>query len=112
MADTFSSPSTLGSGGQSARSRALDEGFFEGTGGIASRPIVQGTTRAGSQISRNQLYPHQNLLADDGTLLGGKRARVAAILQQVGNDAAGGKKHYKPRRTKLRKQFATVGYDD
>lgn len=97
---------------QGARSKRLDDGFFEAQAAMSARPFVQGTTRDGLPITRVRLYPHQNLLADDGTEIGQKNARVASIVQQAGNDAVSGKKrHFKPKKVKLRKQFATVGYD-
>lgn len=114
-ADTYmpmTSPSATPSTQQSHRSKQLDERFFDAQAAMSSLPFVQGTTRDGLPISRNRMYPHQNLVADDGSALGEKNARVASIVQQAGNDAVSGKKrHFKPKRVKLRKQFATVGYD-
>ncbi|KAG8898278.1 hypothetical protein FRB99_007550 [Tulasnella sp. 403] len=117
-ADTYIAPSTSSpapgtsqsSIAQSAEARALDERFFDNRT-MSSRPFVQGTSRSGLSISRNRMYPHQNYVANDGTMLSGREAHVATILQAAGQDAARNKKHHKPRRVKLRKLQATTGYD-
>ncbi|KAG9049706.1 hypothetical protein FS837_009351 [Tulasnella sp. UAMH 9824] len=117
MAETYIpvAPPTPGSEAISAtegsRSRALDDRFFDHSDTLSSRPFVQGGTRSGMQISRNQLYPHQNVVLNDGTVLDADQARRMAVLQQAGAMMAGNKKHHKAKKVKLRKQFIANGYD-
>jgi large subunit GTPase 1 len=92
------------------RSRALDQDFFAGDAGLSSRPFVQGSARDGKAFTRGRLYPHQNMVSDDGSELTGRRARIAAVLSSAGADglAAASKKHKKMRRVKQR---SGKGYD-
>ena len=112
-ADTFIAPTLPGESAaatnQSNKSRRLDQDFFANNGTVSSRPFVQGARGQGKEFSRSQLYPHQNMIADDGTVLTGRRARVAAVLA-AGGDAAPGKKHHK--KMKRVKQRSGKGYDD
>jgi len=118
-ADTFIEPEPAHLGltpassrtAQSGRSRALDNAFFESQSELAARPFVQGSARNGTSFSRTKLYPHQNIVTDDGTVLSGQQARVASVLTAAGGDIRGGKKHHKGRRTKLRTGTGTMGYD-
>ncbi|VDB99574.1 unnamed protein product [Peniophora sp. CBMAI 1063] len=76
-ADTYVPAEITSSDGapvQGHRSKAVDEKFFEDGTGLSARPFVKG----GSQFTRARIYPHQNAVADDGTSLTGRRARVAA----------------------------------
>lgn len=112
-ADTFIGDATLDattpSTNQSNKSRKLDQDFFETNGTLSSRPFVQGARAQGQEFSRAKLYPHQNMVADDGTPLTGRRARIAAVLA-AGGDIAPGKKHHK--KMKRVKQRSGKGYDD
>lgn len=92
----------------SARTRALDQDFFDNQA-ISSRPFVQGSARNGMQVSRNMRYPHENAVTDDGTSIDERQAKMLAVL----NAAKGkpGKKHFKQKRTKLRIGHPAVGYD-
>ncbi|RDX51099.1 P-loop containing nucleoside triphosphate hydrolase protein [Lentinus brumalis] len=112
-ADTFVSaviPDGSGpSANQSNKSHRLDQDFFASTGTLSARPFIQGARAQGQEFSRAKLYPHQNMVADDGTQLSGRRARIAAVLA-AGGDAAPGKKHHK--RMKRVKQRSGKGYDD
>jgi large subunit GTPase 1 len=93
----------------SAKLNALDREFFASQAGLSSRAFVQGSARNGQEFARGRLYPHQNAVADDGTPLSGRRARVAAVLASAGADGESGKKHKKTKRTKQR---SGKGYDD
>ncbi|EMD41943.1 hypothetical protein CERSUDRAFT_147367 [Gelatoporia subvermispora B] len=97
-ADTFIAPQDVSSaqlfangipsttpGGR--KSRAVDQDFFA-NGSLSARPFVQGATRGGQEVSRMRLYPHQNSVADDGTALSGRRARIASVLAQAGTEIA------------------------
>jgi large subunit GTPase 1 len=110
-ADTFvsgaedTSGSILPAQGQGKKSRALDQEFFQSESGLSARPFVKGSARDGREFSRTTLYPHQNAVADDGSALTGRRARIAAVLASAGADstASSGKKHHKkPKRVKQR----------
>ena len=112
-ADTFiasiTSSQTPSAASQSHRSQRLDQDFFASNGALSSRPFVQSARNHGKEFSRAQLYPHQNMVADDGTAVTGRRARIAAVLA-AGGDAAPGKKHHK--KMKRVKQRSGKGYDD
>jgi large subunit GTPase 1 len=86
------------------RSQALDQDFFAGDAGLSSRPFVQGSARDGKAFNRGRMYPHQNMVSDDGAEVGGRRARIAAVLASAGTDglAGNGKKHKKMKRVKQR----------
>lgn len=114
--DTPSDPSAVSQPPvvRSTKARAVDESFFASTSTLSARPFVQGTARHGQSFSRSTTLPHQNAVADDGTPLDGRRARVAAVLAANGAnglEAAGrGKKHFKA--NKKVKQRSGRGYDD
>ena len=112
-ADTFIAPAasngSVPTTNQSNKSSRLDQDFFASNNALSSRPFVQGARGQGKEFSRSQLYPHQNIIADDGTVLTGRRARVAAVMA-AGGDAAPGKKHHK--KMKRVKQRSGKGYDD
>jgi len=104
-ADTFVPPSvpesrTEGNGllGRGARSQAVDRAFFESTA-LSARPFIQGSRLAGKAYSRSTFFPHQNAVADDGTLLSERRGDETAV---------DGKKHKKMKRVKQR---SGKGYD-
>lgn len=84
--------------GRGAKSQALDSAFFE-SNAIAARPVIQGSNRTGQAYSRSTLFPHQNIVADDGTLLSGRR---------LGALATDKKRHKKLKRVKHR---SGKGYD-
>ena len=111
-ADTFVAPVVNDasdiSAAQSNKSKKLDQEFFA-NGTLSARPFVQGARGHGQEFSRTKLYPHQNMVADDGTPLTGRRARIAAVLA-AGGDIAPGKKHHK--KMKRVKQRSGKGYDD
>ncbi|KAK7064371.1 p-loop containing nucleoside triphosphate hydrolase protein [Favolaschia claudopus] len=116
-ADTFVasmavSPSETGTAGgpQDSKSGALDRNFFENNSTLSPRPYVQGSGQLdGKAFSRSRTYPHQNSVADDGTPLSGRRARVAAVLANQGGVLGEGKKHHK--KMKRVKQRSGKGYD-
>ncbi|EJD45816.1 P-loop containing nucleoside triphosphate hydrolase protein [Auricularia subglabra TFB-10046 SS5] len=95
----------------SRKARALDQDFFNSTPGLSARPFVQsGSVRHGQEFTRTRLYPHQNAVADDGTPVGARRARVAAVLNAAGGDPRDmGKKHHKGQ--KRQKQRSGKGYE-
>nr|VWO94258.1 Beta-xylanase (EC [Ganoderma boninense] len=111
-ADTFVAPAVQGDPASTANSSQkgdnLDREFFT-NGSLSSRPYTQGARGQGQEFSRAKLYPHQNMVADDGTPLTGRRARIAAVLA-AGGDVAPGKKHHK--KMKRGKQRSGKGYDD
>ena len=111
-ADTFVASATPNSAAHSNDSShkgtRLDQEFFA-NGTLSSRPHMQGARGQGQEFSRSKLYPHQNMVADDGTPLTGRRARIAAVLA-AGGDVAPGKKHHK--KMKRVKQRSGKGYDD
>lgn len=84
-----------------AKSLALDREFFTQNGPHSSRPFVQGSARHGQQFTRGRLYPHQNMVANDGTLL--EPGQVSAVMSGFG------KKHHK--KEKRVKQRSGKGYD-
>ncbi|KZV93783.1 putative LSG1-large-subunit GTPase [Exidia glandulosa HHB12029] len=96
---------------QSRKARAIDHDFFNSTPGLSARPFVQsGSIRSGQEFSRSRLYPHQNSVADDGTPVNARSARVASVLQQAGgHPAERTKKHNKG--NKRQKQRSGKGYD-
>ncbi|KAF8137485.1 hypothetical protein EV363DRAFT_1318116 [Boletus edulis] len=98
--DHDSIPTTHAGG---AKSLALDDEFFTRNPSLSSRPFVQGSTRHGQEFTRGTLYPHHNMVANDGTLLGQKQAVVLM------NGEGFGKKHHK--KGKRVKQRSGKGYD-
>ncbi|KAJ7107609.1 hypothetical protein C8R43DRAFT_1080267 [Mycena crocata] len=95
---------------QGLKSRALDQNFFENNSTIPSRPFVQGSGGLdGTTFSRMRAYPHQNAVADDGTAISGRRARLASVLANQGGVLGEGKKHHK--KMKRVKQRSGKGYD-
>jgi large subunit GTPase 1 len=92
------------------KSNAIDRDFFADGIAMSSRAFVQGTARHGKEFSRTRLYPHQNMVADDGMPLNGRRARIASVLASAGADSGPdpGKRHKKPKRVKQR---SGKGYD-
>lgn len=97
--------------GTGHKTQRLDQEFFTNgsNSSMASRPFVQGGLRGGQAFTRSKLYPHQNAVADDGTPLGGRRARVAAVVANAGDEIIPGKKHHK--KMKRVKQRSGKGYD-
>lgn len=93
--------------GQGHKSQTVDSAFFADDAGLAARPFVSGA-RIGKGFSRAKLYPHQNTVADDGTPLSGRRARIASVMANAG-DAHPGKKHHK--KGKRVKQRSGKGYE-
>ncbi|KAI5836458.1 P-loop containing nucleoside triphosphate hydrolase protein [Schizophyllum commune Tattone D] len=105
-ADTFVAMNNPATPGAPVGPKNLDDDFFNQQA-MAARPSVAGKGTTG--FSRNRVYPHQNMVADDGTPLTGRRARIASVLAANGGDLPTGKKHHKkPRR---QKQRSGKGYD-
>ncbi|KAJ7275221.1 P-loop containing nucleoside triphosphate hydrolase protein [Mycena haematopus] len=95
---------------QGLKSRALDQTFFENNSALSPRPFIQGSGLLdGKTFSRSRTYPHQNAVADDGTPLSGRRARLASVLVNQGGVLGDGKKHHK--KMKRVKQRSGKGYD-
>jgi large subunit GTPase 1 len=100
-ADTFVPPSTQGPKQDgSVKSRALDQAFFESNTPLSSRAFIQSSNRQGEAYSRTTLFPHQNILANDGTLL--NKDSIAGMADK-------GIKHHK--KMKRHKQRSGKGYD-
>ena len=93
------------------KTQRVDQEFFadNSNSSLSSRPFVAGSTRGGQSFTRSKLYPHQNAVADDGTPLSGRRARIASVLASAGGEVAPGKKHHK--KMKRVKQRSGRGYD-
>ena len=114
-ADTFIPGDTAHSGpnsilpakGQGHKSQSVDSAFFADNAGLSARPFVKGA-HSQQGFSRAKLYPHQNMVADDGTPLSGRRARIASVLANAG-EAHPGKKHHK--KGKRVKQRSGKGYE-
>ncbi|KZT30765.1 P-loop containing nucleoside triphosphate hydrolase protein [Neolentinus lepideus HHB14362 ss-1] len=85
----------------------LDHEFFQANSGLSARAFVSG--KNGQEFSRARMFPHQNSVADDGTSLNGRRARIAAVLANAGGEIGPGKKHHK--KSKRIKQRSGKGYD-
>lgn len=89
------------------KTQAIDSSFFQAQ---TLKANVSG--RQQGDFKRVQLFPHQNMLADDGSRLapGGRRERLAMVNGLSGNDAdATGKKHKKGKKhVKIR---SGAGYD-
>jgi len=83
----------------------VDQEFFTSSTPLSSRPFTQ----SGQEFDRARSYPHQNSVADDGTPVSGRRARIAAVLANAGGEAGPGKKHHK--KIKRVKQRSGKGYD-
>lgn len=90
--------------GQGHKAQAVDRAFFASGSELASRPFVQGSARNGQEYSRAKLFPHQNSVADDGTVLSGRKTRPDG-----GNEPGNSKKHHK--KNKRVKQRSGKGYD-
>jgi large subunit GTPase 1 len=108
--DTFVMPTVathaLPSGGQRMKPNAIDDDFF-GHDSLAVRPMIQGRNRVIQGFSRPRFYPHQNIVADDGTPIDSGSARIASVLANA--NAGSGKKHHK--KMKRAKQRSGKGYD-
>ena len=89
-----------------AKSLALEREFFAYDASLSSRPFVQGSTRHGQEFTRGRLYPHQNMVANDGTLLGPGPGRT--VMSGVVGEGFGKKHHKKEKRVKQR---SGKGYD-
>ncbi|KAF8846207.1 P-loop containing nucleoside triphosphate hydrolase protein [Paxillus ammoniavirescens] len=91
------------------KSLTLDKEFFAQNSSHSSRPFVQGSARHGQEFTRGRLYPHQNMVADDGMPLGPRGAgEVAALMNRAGEEQLGKKHHKKGKRVKQR---SGKGYD-
>lgn len=106
--DTFVLPNEptriLPTQGKGVKSTAIDDDFF-GCDPLMARPMIQGRNKTGQEISRAKFYPHQNIVANDGTPLDFRSARIASVLENAGS----GKKHHK--KMKRVKQRSGKGYD-
>lgn len=109
-ADTFvaSAPqSILPALGQGLKSQALDQQFFEEKS-AAGAVYANGVVHGGKEYSRPTAFPHQNSVANNGTVIQPKYARLASVLASNDRDSSS-KKHKKPKRVKQR---SGKGYDN
>jgi len=105
-ADTFvptalqSHPGTEASAGQgsSVKLQTLDREFFLQNDVVSSTAFIQGTAKHRQEFTRGQMYPHQNIVGNDGRLLPPGVAHGGTVLD--------GKKHHKGV-----KQRSGKGYD-
>ncbi|KAE9408282.1 P-loop containing nucleoside triphosphate hydrolase protein [Gymnopus androsaceus JB14] len=110
-ADTFvaSAPlsqSILPALGQGQKSQALDQQFFDDKS-AAGAVYANGVVHGGKEFSRATAFPHQNSVANNGTVIQPKYARMASVLASNDRDLSS-KKHKKPKRVKQR---SGKGYD-
>lgn len=95
----------------SNKANKLDQSFFAQSRPIKLTPNLAGSKaneiNAGDDFSRVQMYPHQGVIADDGTVLKGRKAKQAMI--DAGIEVAGSKKHFKG--GKRQKKRSGAGYD-
>lgn len=91
-----------------SKSLALDNEFFAHSASLSSRPFVQGSVQHGQEFTRGRLYPHQTIVANDGTLLGPGSGRAGVVMDGVGGQVSGKKHHKKGKRVKQR---SGKGYD-
>ena len=91
-----------------SKSLALDNEFFAHNASLSSRPFVQGSMQHGQEFTRGRLYPHQKMVANDGTLLGPGSGGAAVVMNGAGGEAFGKKHHKKGKRVKQR---SGKGYD-
>lgn len=108
-ADTFVPPNPsaiLIAQGKGQKSQAVDRDFFAQDSNLSARAFIKGTSRNGQEFSRGRIYPHQNMVANDGTLLGPQSAGSAAMLAGSGDT---GKKHNK--KNKRVKHRSGKGYE-
>ena len=96
--------SVLATQADGAKSLALDREFFTPNAPLSPRPFVQGSARHGQEFTRGRLYPHHNMVANDGTML----RPGAVVLNGVGGEVFGKKHHKKGKRVKQR---SGKGYD-
>ncbi|KAH7910692.1 hypothetical protein BJ138DRAFT_1064590 [Hygrophoropsis aurantiaca] len=110
-ADTFvpaNTASILPAQGQGHKSRAVDQEFFSRNSSLSARPFIQGSARHGQEFSRGKIYPHQNMVADDGTSINGQRVNIGAVITGIRGDISDKKHHKKEKRIKKR---SGKGYD-
>lgn len=86
----------------SSTSQALDNDFFASSSGEAPRAFVQGTPHHGREFIRGRMFPHQNVVGDDGRP---RPPDASAIVMEYSN----GKKRHK--KMKRMKQRSGKGYD-
>ncbi|KAJ3768827.1 P-loop containing nucleoside triphosphate hydrolase protein [Lentinula raphanica] len=110
-ADTFiasnpSAQSIIPASGQGQKSQALDQAFF-GKSLMGNAVYANGIVHGGREFSRSTAFPHQNSVANNGTVIQPKYARMASVLANNDRDPTS-KKHKKPKRVKQR---SGKGYD-
>ncbi|GJE87571.1 P-loop containing nucleoside triphosphate hydrolase protein [Phanerochaete sordida] len=111
-ADTFiASQQPLQNANSGHRTQRVDSDFFanNANSSLQSNAFLAGSARGGQAFTRSKLYPHQNAISDQGAPVGGRRARIAAVLASAGGEIAPGKKHHK--KMKRVKQRSGKGYD-
>ncbi|KAF9020316.1 P-loop containing nucleoside triphosphate hydrolase protein [Hymenopellis radicata] len=106
-ADTFVATALQADGtpAPSGKMASLDAQFFNenANSSLASHAYTKGEQAFGS---RSKAFPHQNSVANDGTPLNFRQARIASVLANQGET---GKKHHK--KMKKVKQRSGKGYD-
>ena len=111
-AATFSAPVILNNDGlpvHGIKSVALDDEFFGSTASAFSGgALVNGSTHNGKTFTRARLFPHQNMVADDGTPLDRNGSQLATALARA-SDIRVDKKHHK--KGKRVKQRSGQGYE-
>jgi large subunit GTPase 1 len=85
--------------GQSSKSHSIDLDFFEKGSGVSARPFIQ---ENGKEFSRARLYPHQNIVTDNGIPIDPSQNHLRMHSRNMD------KKHKKTKRVKQR---SGKGYD-
>ncbi|OAX44423.1 P-loop containing nucleoside triphosphate hydrolase protein [Rhizopogon vinicolor AM-OR11-026] len=109
-ADTFVPPNPsaiLVAQGKGQKSQLVDREFFAQDSNLSARAFIKGTSRNGQEFARGRIYPHQNMVGNDGTPLGLPSAKQAAVM--ASSAEVNGKKHNK--KNKRVKQRSGKGYD-
>ncbi|TIA69255.1 hypothetical protein E3P91_03705 [Wallemia ichthyophaga] len=90
-----------------SHARSLDHTFFQKNPAKLTPTLAGKAAEQHGDFSRVNMYPHQGIVADDGTLLKGRKAKQA--MADAGIDVASSKKHFKG--GKRVKKRSGAGYD-
>ncbi|KAL4069761.1 hypothetical protein V8B97DRAFT_2024463 [Scleroderma yunnanense] len=101
---TYPGPEVLTGQGSSVKSQALDREFFFQSPVVSSQAFIQDTAKHRQEFTRGRMYPHQNVVGNDGRPLQPGLARKEMVASELT-----GKKHHK--KVKRVKQRSGKGYD-
>ncbi|KAG6336135.1 hypothetical protein ID866_2945 [Astraeus odoratus] len=94
--------------GTSLRSVALDSEFFSQNHTV-SRAFIRGAGKDGNEFTRARMYPHQNIVGNDGRLLPAGARGMGTVPGGMAAGETTGKRHHK--KVKRAKQRSGKGYD-